>query len=338
MAAQYAKDLPSDTSNFIQNVAIVGVSGTIGSFITKEILKIGKQTLTAITREGSTSSVPDGVNVATINYDDPSSITKALKGQQVLIITLPTRPPEGTSKKLIEAAAEAGVEYVLPNEYGPDLVGRPEMGLETGIGAAVMRDVALIEKLGVSNRIGLVSGFWYQYSLIINPNAFGFDFKNKRATFCDDGLTKINISTWDQSGRALAKLFSLPILPQDENDKQPVLSQWKNKACHISSFYISQHDMLDSVLRVTGDSKEDWSIEYVPSQERYQQGKEMMSNGSDFFGGYVRCMYTRVFYKDGSGDFNDQLDNEKLGLPHESLDEATKDAMDMIKSGWSYYK
>ena len=336
MATQYAKDLPAGTSNHVRNIAIVGATGTIGKFITAELLKTGKHTVTGITREDSKSQMPEGVRAGKVNYDDPSTIVKALQGQDALIITMGTMAPKEQQLKLIEAAAEAKVPFVMPNEYSPDVTARPDMGNDALIGPAVYAAHDLVEKLGVSSWIGLTSGFWYQYSLIINHNAFGFDFKNKKATFSDDGLTKTNISTWPQSGRAVAALFSLPILPQDENDKQPCLSQWKNRECHISSFFISQRDMLDSVLRVTGDKESDWEIEYVPAKERYQQGMEMMQ-GADRFAGYVRCMYTRVFYKDGSGDFNDKLDNEKLGLPVESLDEATEEGMEMIRSGWTYH-
>lgn len=336
MTAQYAKDLPAGSSNHVQTIAIVGATGTIGKFITRELLKGGKHTLTGITREDSNSQMPDGVKAAKVNYDAPSTIVKALRGQDVLIITMGTMAPRDQQLKLIEAAAEAKVPFVMPNEYSPDVVARPDMGKDALIGDAVHAAHDLVEKLGVSSWIGLTSGFWYQYSLVVSPNAFGFDVKSKTATFSDDGLTKTNISTWPQSGRAVARLFSLPILPQDENDKQPCLSQWKNKECHICSFFISQRDMLDSLLRVTGDKESDWSVEYVPAQERYQQGVQMMQ-GEDRYGGYVRCMYTRVFYKDGSGDFNDKLDNEKLGLLTEDLDEATREAVEMVKSGWTYH-
>lgn len=336
MAPQYATDLPAGSGNYVHNIAIVGATGTIGKFITDELLKGGKHTVTGITREDSKSQMPEGVKAAKINYDDQSSIVKALRGQDALIITMGTTAPKEQQQKLIEAAAEAKVPFVMPNEYSPDVTNRPDMGRDALIGPAIFAAHELVEKLGVSSWIGLSSGFWYQYSLIISPNAFGFDIRNKKVTFSDDGLTKTNISTWPQSGRAVARLFSLPILPQDKNDKQPCLGQWKNKECHICSFFISQRDMLDSLLRVTGDKESDWNIEHVPAKERYQQGMEMLQ-GEDKFGGYVRCMYTRVFYKDGSGDFNESLDNDKLGLQMEDLDQATKEAVEMVKSGWTYH-
>ena len=98
-------------------------------------------------------------------------------------------------------------------------------------------------------------------------------------TFIDDGKTKINTSTWEQCGRAVAKLFSLPIYPEDEHDKSLTISHWKNDAVHIQSFFVNQQDMFASMLRVTGDKESDWTIEYQNAQERYKQGQEWLKEG-----------------------------------------------------------
>lgn len=189
----------------------------------------------------------------------------------------------------------------------------------------------------MSSWVGLSCSFWYQFSLAISPYAYGFDIHNKKVTFIDDGETKINTSTWAQCGRAIAGLFSLPILPQDENDKGPHLDMWRNNEAYISSFLLSQRDMLDSILRVTGDTESDWTVEHESAQQRWKAAQEMIQSGSDFLRGYQTAMYTRVFYKDGSGDFSDKLVNEKLGLPQEDLDQATKEAVEMVESGYNYF-
>lgn len=47
------------------------------------------------------------------------------------------------------------------------------------------------------------------------------------------------------------------------------------------------------------------------------------------FLGFAQLMYTRVFYRDGGGDFETSrgLQNGVLGLPEEDLDEYTKIAV-----------
>lgn len=153
---------------------------------------------------------------------------------------------------------------------------------------------------------------------------FGFDIKNKKVTFLDDGNTRIDTSTWTQCGEALAALLSLP-----EGSASPSLSDWKNKALYVKSFTVSQRDMLDSIHRVPGSSDEDWTISNESSKERYQDGLKEMQDG--VWTGFVKVMYTRNFYPEQDG--GKEFANEKLALTQEDLDEATKRAVDMVESG-----
>lgn len=168
-------------------------------------------------------------------------------------------------------------------------------------------------------------GFWYEWSLSI-PAAYGIDCVKQEATLFDEGETKITTSTWPQVGRAVAALLSLPIKPES-GDKDHCLERFRNGHIYISSFTISQKDMIDSALRVTGTKIEDWKITKEPSAERYKNGLEAMKQGDRL--GFARQMYTRVFFPDDSGNFEKRLgtSNELLGLPKEDLDEATKAAI-----------
>jgi uncharacterized protein YbjT (DUF2867 family) len=83
--------------------------------MTKELLATGKHTVTAITRPDSKSQLPEGVKIAKVDYENPQTIVEALKGQDALIITLSVFA-HAEQDKLIEAAADAGVPWVIPNE------------------------------------------------------------------------------------------------------------------------------------------------------------------------------------------------------------------------------
>ncbi|CAF0875944.1 unnamed protein product [Adineta steineri] len=135
MAQEYANKQPQGFKNHVEKVAIVGGGGQVGKFIVEELLKIGKHKITALTREDSASKMPPGVEIKKVNYDDPLSLVEALKGQEVLIITMAVTAPKEQQTKLIEAAAAANVPWVLPNEFG----GNPtevEMQKDTFIGEA----------------------------------------------------------------------------------------------------------------------------------------------------------------------------------------------------------
>lgn len=163
---------------------------------------------------------------------------------------------------------------------------------------------------------------------------YGFDIANRKVEFIDDGNTKINTITWEQSGRAIASLLGLKELPDDENDKLPTISRWRNDILFVSSFLVSQRDILASLNRVLGSQESDWEIKSEPSQERHARGLKELQSGNHM--GFPTALYTRAFFSSGEGNYEDKhgLANDVLGLPKESLDEATKTAVKMVQDKW----
>ena len=242
--------------------------------------------------------------------------------------------PQDTQSKLIKAAAEAGVKWVMPNEWGYDKA-NPGLIKDITIGGSAQGTCDEIEGLGMS-WIGFVCSFWYEFSLGGGTVRYGFDFKDRQVIFFDDGNTPINTSTWPQCGRGVASLLSLKVLPDDENDKSTTLSQFRNSQCRISSFLVSQKDMFESVKRVTGTTDKDWKISSEPSEERYQKAKKALFAGDR--ASFAVQMYTRVFFQNGDGNYEKAhgLANEALGLPNEDLDEYTKKAIEYSMSNQGY--
>ncbi|KAI0416487.1 putative oxidoreductase CipA [Xylaria grammica] len=319
-------------SNHVNKVAIVGATGSVGKHIVNELLKGGKHEVTALTR--GEAEIPKGVEVAKISYDDPTSLTKALEGQDALIITLSTRAPRGTQEKLIEAAAAANVPFVLPNEWGVETA-HAALGADILMGPHAAAAKKRVEELGKSSWIAVTTGFWYSHSLA-GPECYGFDLKNKTVTFFDEGTVKINNITWERTGEAVTKLLSLPI---ESEDGGLALSDYKNKHVYVSSWLLSQKDVFKQVLRVSGTKESDWTIQYEPAVERYEEAKKRLFSGDHE--AFARLLYTRTFYNNGDGDFESRhgLDNDKLGLAketQESLDAQTKHAFDLSASGYKY--
>lgn len=265
-----------------------------------------------------------------IDYADQASLVAALQGQDALVITLGVQAPPEQQRKLIEAAAVANVPWVLPNEWGVD-VSDPGLSKDIPFGELKAQYHKQIEQLGKSSWIGVVCGFWYEYSLSYGPHSFGFDFKNKTVTFFDDGNTHINTTTFRQCGRSVARLLALKVLPDDATDRSPCLAHYRNRKIYISSFNVSQRDILNSVMRVTGTTLSDWKIEHEPSTSRYKAGMEAVQKGDLL--GYVKLLYARIFYQDGNGEFevSKGLQNDVLGLPEEALDECTGIALEMVQ-------
>ncbi|KAI3338449.1 putative oxidoreductase CipA [Ustulina deusta] len=320
-------------TNHVKKVAIVGATGSVGKHIVKELLKGGKHEVTAVTR--GEPELPNGVKVAKVSYDDPASLTTALEGQDVLIITMSTRAPRETQLKLIEAAAAANVPFVLPNAWGIEST-HETLGPDTLLGPPATAAKKKIEELGKSSWIFVNTGFWYSHSLA-TAEAYGFDLNNKTVTFFDEGDVKINNITWERTGEAVANLLSLPIEPEIANE--PSLSDYKNKDLYVSGWLLSQKDIFHQVLRMSRTKESDWVIKYEPAVPRYEEAKKRLFSGDHT--AYSRLLYTRTFYKNGGGDFESTrgLDNDKLGLAketQESLDLQTKLAFELAASGYKY--
>lgn len=278
--------------------------------------------MTAITREDSQTKLPDGVQVQRVDYDKHDTIVSALRGQDALVVTLSGHSDiEGIEKKLIAAAEEAGVGWILPSEWGYD-TSNPGL-IEDIIITKTMVNVR--EHLKSKSSLPFISvstGFWYEWSLAI-PFAYGIDINKRTATLFDDGNAKITTSTWPQVGRAVAALLALPI--KSTNGSSACLEDFKNQLIFISSFLLSQRDMLASLYRVTDTKESDWTITSEDAHERYHTGIEQMKQGQRV--GFGKMMYTRVFWneKDGvPGNVEHKVINDKLGLPKEDLDEATR--------------
>ncbi|KAE9372792.1 NAD(P)-binding protein [Stipitochalara longipes BDJ] len=334
MSVKYSKDQPQGFSNRIEKVAIVGAGGQIGRHIAEHLIKTGKHVVTAIARPSSTSKLPDGVQVVRVDYnsDDDALLVKALQGQQALIITMSVTAPRDTTGKLIQAAAKAGVPYVLPNWFGHDPA-NDELCNDSML--TPIRDslCSEIKNLGVSSYLLLASGFWYEFSLGGGPNRYGFDFQKRSLILFDDGNVPINTSTWPQCGRAIANLLSLKELPDNETDQSPTLSQFRNSPIYISSFRLSQRDMFESVKRVTGTTDAGWTITHESSEKRWKEGLAELKQGNRSV--YTKTLYSRMFFPTGDGDHQSSrgLHNDVLGLPIEDLDEYTAIGIRMGENG-----
>lgn len=316
-------------------ISLLQGAGQVGKHLLQALLDKGCYNITAIQRPESTSTLPNSVKVIKATYggeSDDSELVEALRGQQVLIITMAVTAPRDTTLRISRAASAAGVSFVQPNWFGHDDANDAlcKDSLLTPIRDAIQAEFTSFSSTAY---LFLVSGFWYEFSLAGGPDRYGFDFKKRSFIWYDDGQVKINTSTWPQSGRALANALSLKILPEDASDTSPTLSQFGNKAIYISSFLISQVDMFESVKRVTGTTDADWTVTHESAKQRWEDGMAEIKKGN--FSAFTKMLYARMFFPTGDADFQTRrgTDNALLGLPQEDLDEWTRVAVGMGERG-----
>ncbi|PSN65149.1 putative oxidoreductase CipA, partial [Corynespora cassiicola Philippines] len=332
MAQSYAKDQPAGFKNRIEKIAIVGAGGQIGTHITRALLSTNRHAVTALTRPGSTSTLPSGLSVVQVDYDDASALTKALAGHDFLIITLSLSAPPDTQAKLIAAAAAARIRFVMPNWYGFDYA-NAELLHAIPVAPEVRGLTAEVERHGMSSWVMLACGLWYEYSLTLGDDSYGIDVKGRKVTWLDEGERVINHSSWPQVGKAVAGLVGLKVLPEDEEDEEVTLSSLGNRVVYVSSFRASQKMMFESVKKVTGTTDEDWTMAHESTAQRYEDGGKRLERGD--ISGFLRQLYSRLLSPRGEGDFESKhgLHNEVLGLEQEDLDYYTKVAVGAVNNG-----
>ncbi|KAL8638148.1 MAG: hypothetical protein Q9226_009027 [Calogaya cf. arnoldii] len=215
----------------------------------------------------------------------------------------------------------------MPNSYAGDIE-QVQLGVDTLVGPVAQANREEIEKLGMQ-WIAVCCGFWYDYSLAGGEARFGFDFDKHTLTIYDDGQTKNSVSTLAQVGRAVAKVLSFPLFPQDENDTSLTISSWFNKAVYLQSFVVNQNEIFESVKRVTGTTDADWTVTHENTKQRYEGGMALVKKGN--MSGFGKLLYSRAFYPEDPSNCAAKAQNELLGLPEEKLDDATKDGIELVK-------
>lgn len=260
--------------------------------------------------------------VQIVDYNSPESLIATLKGQDALVITMANTAPIEQQLKLVDAAAAADVQWVLPNEWGSD-TDHP-YNLRTGIYDGKLAVRTRIEQLGKSAWIAVVSNQWYEMSL--STNRYGIDIKRRTATLFDKGYTRTTTTTKAQVGRAVARLLSLPV-----NGGSPSLSDYANKYVYIKSFFLNQIEMLEAVQRNTGTSATDWNITNVDLKQRLNGAYQEFQNGNR--AAMLDWISLSNFAPESGNDFavSRKTANEALNLQPEDLDEATKRAIEQAE-------
>lgn len=214
----------------------------------------------------------------------------------------------------------------MPNYFGYGIGNRAISG-KAEIPANFERFIDDVKSTPGVDYTALVCGFWYEFSLAMGEPWFGFRIRERSVTMYGDGMKKVNVSTWDACGRAVAGLLSLPVTAGDAKSGV-ALEKWKNEGVYISSFLISQRDILDSLHRVLGTKDENWTIKFEDVEKRFGDGMRELEEGKML--GFAKALYAGVWRSEGA-DYETKggLDNVELGMEKEDLDGATKRAVEM---------
>ncbi|KAJ5082013.1 NAD(P)-binding protein [Penicillium argentinense] len=305
----------------MNRVAIVGRLDWLCSAPGFDIFGEGRDCLLALI---FVSCFPESARVLRGVYEDQIFLRDGLMGIEALVLCVRTLIPS-TQIPFIDAAISAGVKWIIPSEFGTDS-GNSEYAAEVPIiPPKVDVQEYLNEQVAKTQSqfmwTGVINGLVLDWSL--PRGVLGIDTSGKKVVLLDQGAAKVNMTTLPTIGRAVVSLLELSF-------EQRLM--FANKLVYISSFCISQVDLLESVQRVTSSPQSAWEVQYQDTEEKLATGKEKLKQGDAF--GHADLIYGHVFKEGAGGDYQSRVgvSNEVLSLPKEDLDEEVKRVLDAERS------
>lgn len=291
----------------LKNVIIIGAGGNLGPSILKAFLSSSFKT-SVLSREGSNSTFPSGVNVLRANYDSLDSLKQAFQGQDV-VISLVGGGALGDQNKLIDAAIAAGVKRFVPSEFGSNTPNPKTRAIVPVFEAKVGTVNYLKSKEDAISWTSVVTGPFFDWGLKVG--FLGLNAQNKTATILDSGNAIFSTTNLGTIGQAVVKAL--------ENAEAT-----KNQYVYVSGFQTSQNEILAAAEKITGEK---WTVNKISAKDQIARGNELLQKGD--FSGVGPLIQAVTFGDEQLGDLKPSgLWNEKLGLKQDSLE-------DSIKAGFS---
>lgn len=288
-----------------KNIAIAGASGALGSPIFNRFAQSNDFNVRVLKRAGSKSTFPEGTDVVEVDYSSLESLTAALKGQDVIISTL-TSTAVGDQDTLVDAAVAAGVQRIIPSEFGSNLD-------ET----SVRKLPVFAGKVKIQEHIKTTS---LSYTFVYNAafldwgiqHNFLIDFTNKTANIIDGGDSEFSTTTLASVADAVFGVVSHP-------------EKTKNRVVYIQDTVLTQNKLL--ALAKKANPADEWTVNQVKLDNLTAKADQRLAQGLYDYETFVPYLYRAIFDPKSKGKF-EKLDNELLGLKGKT----DEDVIDIIKS------
>ena len=274
----------------IKTVAVAGATGNLGPSVVDQLVKAGFS-VTALTRQSSTSTPPSGIKAIPVDYDSVASLTTALKGQDAVVSTLSHMT---NAIPLIDAAIAAGVTRVLPSEFGCD-TSNPNARKLPIFGGKVKTSDYLAEKAkeGKISYTLVETGPFLDWGL---DKSFVANLKGTTDVF-DGGDRLASMTTLADIGRAVAEVLKHP-------------AETANRSVKTQSAALTQNQILAIANNVTGRKYE---TRPVNTEESESQAYEALQKGD--MSKMVNFLFSAVWREGYGGKFDEaKLDNKLLGI------------------------
>ncbi|RDW63269.1 hypothetical protein BP6252_10814 [Coleophoma cylindrospora] len=279
----------------IKKVAIAGATGKLGSAIITELLRSGLFDITVLTRDPSTHTFPDGLQVVKVDYGNVESLVTPLHGQDALVSAVPTGAIL-EQRLLIDAAVTAGVKRFIPSEFGCDLKNAKARALPVFTSKVNIEDYLreLAEKGVISYTLiynGPFLDMGLEYSMFLN-------FKDRKAEIYDGGDQEFSCIRLATAGKIVRRVLTHP-------------RETADRAVWVKEIDISQNKLLQLAQSLTPGEK--WEVTYVDTAELEKQCLEQIRDNQDGPQTMLNLLKCAVFGH-GYGSKFEHVHNGTLGI------------------------
>ena len=277
---------------------ILQATGNIGTAITKALVDSDLFNVTVLARGGSSSTSPSSkVNTVTVDYENPSTLASAVKGQDAVISAL-NHAYLHHQKALLDASVSAGVQRFLPSEYGSDTLNPKSAPLP--VFAHKQGAKQYIEELAGQGKISytyVVNGPFLDWG--IDNGFLGLDLKKKQVTYLDGGATTFSTTTVGTVGRAVVGVLSHP-------------KETKNRAVYVQDIATTLKDLTRLSKQALGE--DGWTeIDGGTTEKKEITAYEKLKAGQKDMGVFIAFLMSAI-YREGYGGHFQKLDNDLLGI------------------------
>lgn len=246
----------------IKNIALAGAAGSIGSVLLQKLIADPQLTPTVLRRNGSKSTFPSGVNVINVDYNSVEALTAALKSQHGLVMTMSTDPDASRAQEpLIEAAVAAGVDRVIPAEFGSNMLN--ELTQKLPVFGAKMEAADLI--------VGKAEKGELTYTRIFSGALLDWGIDKKFVFNLDEpfvlghGNDQFSATSIDTVASAIVSVFHH-------------FEQTKNKVLYIEDLQVTQNELLEMAKKAAPERE--WTFkQQLNLDELHAQSDEQLSKG-----------------------------------------------------------
>ncbi|KAH6970559.1 hypothetical protein BKA56DRAFT_697029, partial [Ilyonectria sp. MPI-CAGE-AT-0026] len=269
-------------------------TGGLGALVVQRLLQAGRFNITILSRR-QRGDVPHGAKLVVIDYNDQSSLVKALQGQDAIVSAL-SRDATLLQLPLIDAGVIAGVKRFVPSEFGGNLQ-NPNTRQLPNYKNKVRVEEYLEEK-------AKTHGITYTY---IYNNVF-LDWSIENGMLID--LKRHHVPLYDGGERAIS-LTRMPTAAQAVERVLTHHAQTKNRSVCIHEVCLSQRQLLSLAKEAIPAAK--WREEHVDLQKLEQvakdHGKQGVPNISLF-----HAFAVKGGFGEGYGNQFSDADNKLLGI------------------------